>query len=72
MYSGTSGPAKKQIPRRTLCKEGGMCKKCEEPVVRCEYTKAEESLSHLVEESFRLYLSRILSVTGKPAASYGR
>lgn len=39
-------------------------KKCEAPVVRCEYTKAEKSLSHLVEESFRLYLSRILAEAG--------
>lgn len=47
-------------------------KKCEAPVVRCEYTKAEKSLSHLVEESFRLYLSRILAQAGKPAVSCGR
>ena len=53
-------------------KEVGCVKKSEAPVVRCEYTKAEKSLSHLVEESFRLYLSRILAQAGKPAVSYGR
>lgn len=47
-------------------------KKCEAPVVRCEYTKAEKSLSHLVEESFRLYLSRILAEAGNPAVSCGQ
>jgi hypothetical protein len=47
-------------------------KKREATVVRCEYTESEESLSHLVEESFRLYLSRILAQAGKPAVSCGR
>ena len=31
------------------------------PVVRCEYAQAEKSLAQLLEESFRLYLSRILA-----------
>ena len=47
-------------------------KKREAPVVRCEYTKAEKSLSHLVEESFRLYLARILAEAGKTAVSCGQ
>ncbi len=47
-------------------------KKCDAAVVRCEYTKGEKSLSHLVEESFRLYLSRILAQAGKPAVSWER
>ena len=47
-------------------------KKSEAPVVRCEYTKAEKSLSHLVEESFRLYLNRILATAGTSAVSCGR
>lgn len=37
------------------------------PVVRCEYAQAEKSLAQLLEESFRLYLSRILA-TQAPAA----
>ena len=30
------------------------------PVVRCEYSDGEKSLTELLEESFRLYLVRIL------------
>lgn len=30
------------------------------PVVHCIYTEAEKSLAELLEESFRLYLVRIL------------
>ena len=36
------------------------------PVVHCIYTKAEESLAELLEESFRLYLVRILATSEKP------
>jgi len=53
-------------------KEVGCVKKSEAPVVRCEYTKAEKSLSHLLEESFRLYLARILATAGTSAVSCGR
>lgn len=53
-------------------KEVGCVKKSDAPVVRCEYTKAEKSLSHLLEESFRLYLRRILAQAGKPTVSCGR
>lgn len=34
------------------------------PVVHCEYTEAEKGLSELLEESFRLYLVRILAASG--------
>ncbi|MGN0754091.1 MAG: hypothetical protein ACI4ME_06480 [Aristaeellaceae bacterium] len=47
-------------------------KKSNAPTVRCEYSNAEKSLSHLVEESFRLYLNRILAQAGKTAVSCGR
>ena len=47
-------------------------KKGDEPVVCCEYTRAEMSLSCLVEESFRLYLTRILAVTGNNAGTCER
>lgn len=36
------------------------------PVVHCIYTEAEKSLAELLEESFRLYLVRILVTTEKP------
>ena len=32
------------------------------PVVRCVYTEGEKSLAELLEESFRLYLVRILAM----------
>ena len=32
------------------------------PVVRCVYTEGEKSLAKLLEESFRLYLVRILAM----------
>lgn len=36
------------------------------PVVHCIYTEAEKSLAELLEESFRLYLVRILATPEKP------
>ena len=36
------------------------------PVVRCVYTETEKSLDELLEESFRLYLVRILATSEKP------
>ena len=33
------------------------------PVVHCIYTEAEKSLAELLEESFRLYLVRILETS---------
>lgn len=47
-------------------------KKNDAPVVHCEYAKSEKSLSHLLEESFRLYLARILATAGSNAVSCGR
>lgn len=47
-------------------------KKNDAPVVHCEYTKAEKSLSHLLEESFRLYLARILASAGRNGISWER
>ena len=31
------------------------------PVVRCVYNEGEKSLAELLEESFRIYLTRILA-----------
>lgn len=36
------------------------------PVVHCIYTEPEKSLAELLEESFRLYLVRILATSEKP------
>lgn len=38
------------------------------PVVRCIFADAEKTLPNLLEESFRIYLLRILSAPGKPDA----
>ena len=35
------------------------------PVVHCIYSEAEKSLAELLEESFRLYLIRILATPEK-------
>ena len=35
-------------------------------VVHCIYPEAEKSLAELLEESFRLYLVRILATSEKP------
>ena len=42
-------------------------KKRDLPVVYCTYCNIEKSVSELLEESFRLYLRRILAVYGKAA-----
>ena len=36
------------------------------PVVHCIYSEAEKSLAELLEESFRLYLVRILATSEEP------
>lgn len=36
------------------------------PVVHCTYTEAEKSLAELLEESFGLYLIRILATPEMP------
>jgi len=40
------------------------------PVVHCTYTEAEKSLAELLEESFRLYLIRILATPEKPVTMF--
>ncbi len=47
-------------------------KKDDTPVVHCKYSKSEKSLSQLLEESFRLYLTRILASTGTHVVSCRR
>ncbi len=42
------------------------------PIVRCIYTESEKSLDELLEESFRLYLIRILATPEKPVVQYFR
>ena len=42
-------------------------KKGDLPVVYCTYCNTEKSVSELLEESFRLYLRRILAGYGKVA-----
>ncbi len=43
-----------------------------ELVVRCEYPSTDKSLACLLEESFRLYLARILGNTDGNAVSCGQ
>ena len=45
-------------------------KKSEATVVLCEYSKEGKSLSHLAEESFRLYLRCILAEVKKTVVSW--
>lgn len=42
------------------------------PTVHCVYTEAEKSLPQLLEESFRLYLIRILAASGQSDVQYHR
>ena len=42
------------------------------PTVHCVYTEAEKSLPELLEESFRLYLIRILANPEKPTVQIRR
>ena len=42
------------------------------PVVRCVYTDGEKSLAELLEESFRLYLVRILAMPETSGAQTAR
>ena len=41
-------------------------KKRDLPVVHCTYCNTEKSISEILEESFRLYLIRILAIPEKP------
>ena len=38
------------------------------PVVKCCYADADKTLPELLEESFRLYLIRVLAAPGNPNA----
>ena len=40
------------------------------PVVHCLYTEAEKSLAELLEDSFRIYLVRILAAPEKPVVQW--
>jgi len=53
--------------------KGGECmKKKDLPIVHCIYadTKAEKSLPEILEESFRLYLIRLLDEAEQPVVQY--
>ncbi len=47
-------------------------KRSQDLVVRCEYPSTEKSLACLLEESFRLYLARILAKPEGERVSCGR
>ncbi len=53
-------------------KEVGPLKKNSVPAVHCEYAKADQKLPQLLEESFRLYLARILAAPRPDAVSCRR
>ena len=42
------------------------------PVVHCTYCNTEKNLSDILEESFRLYLGRILVIMENPVVQYKR
>ncbi len=42
------------------------------PVVHCTYNNIEKSISEILEESFRLYLGRILVAMEHPIVQYKR
>ena len=65
---------KQKILWTDICsaKEVGYVKKDNASVVRCEYTASEKQLPQLLEESFRLYLARILAMAKPDTISYGR
>ena len=42
------------------------------PVVHCSYTNSEKGPAEILDESFRLYLSRILDVFENPIIQYSR
>lgn len=41
-------------------------------IVHCVYTQTAKCLSELLDESFRLYLQRILALSDSPALQYVR
>lgn len=66
------GQARKPRPDIESAKEVGCVKRSQALVVRCEYPSTEKSLACLLEESFRLYLARILASSDGHAVSCGR
>ena len=66
------GQARKLCPDIESAKEVGCVKRSQALVVRCEYPSTEKSLACLLEESFRLYLARILASPDDHAVSCGR
>ena len=57
---------KKRFPTYDEQKEGKRMKKRDLPVVHCTYCNTEKSISEILEESFRLYLGRILAAMEHP------
>ena len=47
-------------------------KKRELPVVHCEYSQAGNDLKQILEESFRIYIIRMLATTDSGVVSYKR
>ena len=66
------GQARKPRPDIESAKEVGCVKRSQALVVRCEYPSTEKSLACLLEESFRLYLARILAGPEGKVVSCGR
>lgn len=42
------------------------------PVVHCTYSNTEKRISEILEESFRLYVGRILAAMEHPIVQYKR
>ena len=70
--SSGGGQARKPRPDIESAKEVGCMKRSQALVVRCEYPSTEKSLACLLEESFRLYLARILANPEGERVSCGR
>ena len=49
---------------------GGRFMKQAKPIVHCIYANSEKGLNAIVEESFRLYLIRMLETPDKPMVRY--
>lgn len=60
------------LPAYDEQKEGEHMEKNKLPIVHCSYCDTGRSLSEILEESFRLYLNRILGSLEKPAAQNKR
>ena len=66
------GQARKPRPDIESAKEVGCVKRSQALVVRCECSSTGKSLACLLEESFRLYLARILASPDGHKGSCGR